>query len=62
MCKKCKKTFCKDMTAYEESDEYCPHCDNHYVRLSHNIAFISVLICVFYEGRRGEDATGCHWN
>jgi len=19
------------MTAYEESDEYCPHCDNHYV-------------------------------
>jgi hypothetical protein len=20
------------MTAYEESDEYCPHCDNHYVR------------------------------
>ena len=19
------------MAAYEESDEYCPHCDNHYV-------------------------------
>jgi len=19
------------MTMYEESDEYCPHCDNHYV-------------------------------
>lgn len=19
------------MTVYEESDEYCPHCDNHYV-------------------------------
>jgi len=19
------------MTAYEESDEYCPNCDNHYV-------------------------------
>ncbi|KAJ9095723.1 hypothetical protein QFC20_006590 [Naganishia adeliensis] len=19
------------MTHYEESDEYCPHCDNHYV-------------------------------
>ncbi|KAF8525791.1 hypothetical protein BU17DRAFT_83277 [Hysterangium stoloniferum] len=31
MCKKCKKAFRKDMTAYEESDEYCPHCDNHYV-------------------------------
>ncbi|KAI0301767.1 CHY zinc finger-domain-containing protein [Multifurca ochricompacta] len=31
VCKKCKKAFRKDMTAYEESDEYCPHCDNHYV-------------------------------
>ncbi|KAH9042934.1 hypothetical protein EDB83DRAFT_2507569 [Lactarius deliciosus] len=31
ICKKCKKAFRKDMTAYEESDEYCPHCDNHYV-------------------------------
>ncbi|KAF9047516.1 hypothetical protein BJ165DRAFT_1107293 [Panaeolus papilionaceus] len=31
MCKKCKKAFRKDMTNYEESDEYCPHCDNHYV-------------------------------
>ena len=30
-CKKCKKAFRKDMTSYEESDEYCPHCDNHYV-------------------------------
>ncbi|KZV66466.1 hypothetical protein PENSPDRAFT_744738 [Peniophora sp. CONT] len=31
ICKKCKKAFRKDMEAYEESDEYCPHCDNHYV-------------------------------
>ncbi|KAJ7678267.1 hypothetical protein DFH06DRAFT_570016 [Mycena polygramma] len=31
LCKKCKKAFRKDMTVYEESDEYCPHCDNHYV-------------------------------
>ncbi|WVQ96580.1 hypothetical protein IAU59_003685 [Kwoniella sp. CBS 9459] len=31
LCKKCKKAFRKDMDAYEESDEYCPHCDNHYV-------------------------------
>jgi len=31
ICKKCKKAFRKDMTAYEESDEFCPHCDNHYV-------------------------------
>ena len=21
----------KDMEEYEDSDEYCPHCDNHYV-------------------------------
>ena len=27
----CKKAFRKDMTTYEEADEYCPHCDNHYV-------------------------------
>jgi hypothetical protein len=33
LCKKCKKAFRKDMTTYEESDEYCPHCDNHYVRV-----------------------------
>jgi len=31
ICKKCKKAFRKDMTEYEDSDEYCPHCDNHYV-------------------------------
>ncbi|KAG9312324.1 hypothetical protein JVU11DRAFT_7640 [Chiua virens] len=31
VCKKCKKAFRKDMENYEESDEYCPHCDNHYV-------------------------------
>ena len=30
-CKKCKKVFRKDLSVYEESDEYCPHCDNHYV-------------------------------
>ncbi|KAG2197414.1 CHY zinc finger-domain-containing protein [Mucor mucedo] len=30
-CKKCKKAFRKDMTDYEEEDEFCPHCDNQYV-------------------------------
>ena len=30
-CKKCKKTFRKDMSDYEEEDEFCPHCDNQYV-------------------------------
>ena len=28
------------MTVYEESDEYCPHCDNHYVR----IRFLSLCL------------------
>lgn len=49
MCKKCKKAFRKAMDAYEESDEYCPHCDNHYVswsmsRLSGAINTISQVI------------------
>ena len=30
-CKKCKKAFRKDGETFEESDEYCPHCDNHFV-------------------------------
>lgn len=34
LCKKCKKAFRKDMEVFEESDEYCPHCDNHFVRPS----------------------------
>ncbi|RVD81809.1 uncharacterized protein DFL_009656 [Arthrobotrys flagrans] len=31
ICKKCKKAFRKDSREFEEADEYCPHCDNHYV-------------------------------
>jgi uncharacterized CHY-type Zn-finger protein len=30
-CKKCKKCFRKDALEFDESDEYCPHCDNHFV-------------------------------
>ena len=30
-CKKCKKAFRKDMNEFDDSDEYCPHCDNHFV-------------------------------
>jgi len=30
-CKKCKKVFRKDGTDFEEEDEYCPFCDNHFV-------------------------------
>ena len=33
LCKKCRRAFRKDMSAYEESDEFCPYCDNHYVRV-----------------------------
>ena len=31
MCKKCKKAFRKDISEFEEADEYCPHCDNHFI-------------------------------
>jgi hypothetical protein len=31
VCKKCRKAFRKDGTEFEEADEYCPHCDNHFV-------------------------------
>ena len=31
VCKKCKKTFRKDVSEFEDADEYCPHCDNHYI-------------------------------
>lgn len=35
ICKKCKKAFRKDvadMESPDEADEYCPHCDNHFLR------------------------------
>ncbi|CEH12198.1 Zn-finger protein [Ceraceosorus bombacis] len=31
ICKKCKRAFRVDLTRAEEGDEYCPHCDNHFV-------------------------------
>ncbi len=30
-CKKCKKCFRKDAREFEDADEYCPHCDNHFI-------------------------------
>eukprot|EP00500_Bicosoecida_sp_ms1_P010855 CAMPEP_0203819898 /NCGR_PEP_ID=MMETSP0115-20131106/37819_1 /ASSEMBLY_ACC=CAM_ASM_000227 /TAXON_ID=33651 /ORGANISM="Bicosoecid sp, Strain ms1" /LENGTH=173 /DNA_ID=CAMNT_0050728891 /DNA_START=165 /DNA_END=683 /DNA_ORIENTATION=- len=30
-CKKCEKTFRKNMLYFEEADEFCPHCGNHYL-------------------------------
>ena len=51
---KCKKAFRKDMTAYEEADEYCPHCDNQYV--SWPILLEAQTNAV--PGNRSERATG----
>ncbi|KAI1615668.1 hypothetical protein EDD37DRAFT_495400 [Exophiala viscosa] len=31
ICKKCKKAFRKNTKDWDESDEYCPNCDNHFV-------------------------------
>ncbi|ODQ65773.1 zinc finger protein [Nadsonia fulvescens var. elongata DSM 6958] len=31
ICKKCKKAFRKDLTDFDESDQFCPHCDNEFV-------------------------------
>jgi uncharacterized CHY-type Zn-finger protein len=30
-CKVCKGFFRKDLTAFVEDDEFCPHCDNQFV-------------------------------
>jgi len=30
-CKACQKCFRKDMSAFQENDEYCPFCHNHFV-------------------------------
>lgn len=62
ICKKCKKAFRKDVNEYDESDEYCPHCDNHYVscvspRIVHSIC--ALLSDEFSPGHRCKDAAGC---
>lgn len=33
VCKKCRRAFRKDLARFEHEDEFCPHCDNHFVRL-----------------------------
>jgi uncharacterized CHY-type Zn-finger protein len=30
-CKKCKKVFRKQIEEFEEADEFCPGCDNHFM-------------------------------
>ena len=69
ICKKCKKAFRKDVTEFDESDEYCPHCDNHFV----SVEFFSFAVATEHDvlgsgrrdtescvksGRRGPQ-TGC---
>ena len=41
ICKKCKKAFRKDVADFDESDEYCPHCDNHFVSVE-AVSFVAV--------------------
>lgn len=60
MCKKCRKAFRKDMTKYEESDEYCPNCDNHYVR-AYSIKVISDGPKIGSLGHKREDSTASRW-
>lgn len=31
VCKSCKKAFRKDLTDFDETDSFCPYCDNEYV-------------------------------
>lgn len=31
VCKQCKRAFRKDLAQFEPEDEFCPHCDNHFV-------------------------------
>lgn len=50
VCKKCKKAFRKDLGVYEDSDEYCPHCDNHYVSM---VRKVSLRVSVEKGARRG---------
>lgn len=52
VCKKCKKAFRKDMTNYEESDEYCPHCDNHYVSAMRSLCVPGLRTCVGRSSRQ----------
>jgi hypothetical protein len=53
------------MTAYEEADEYCPHCDNQYVSYScHHLSYFHADLKQVIEakepramvGVEGEDA------
>ena len=51
-CKKCKKVFRKDVSNFDESDEFCPGCDNHYVIEAVTAADKGKLVLEF-EAERG---------
>ncbi len=47
VCKKCKKVFRKQVEEYEEADEFCPGCDNHYVIEAKTIENTGKLVIEF---------------
>ena len=47
VCKKCKKVFRKHIEEYEEADEFCPGCDNHYVIEAKTIENTGKLVIEF---------------
>lgn len=54
VCKKCKKTFRKDVGEFEEADEYCPHCDNHFV-LEARTPEMSGKLVIEFEAEKGHE-------
>ena len=57
ICKKCKKAFRKDVADFDESDEYCPHCDNHFVSVESRSFSVTTESDVLGSGRR--DTQSC---
>ena len=65
MCKKCKKAFRKEMSNYEESDEYCPHCDNHYVSVwDYEMDVRRFMFVSLHPGHwcKSSESRSCCWN
>ena len=54
MCKKCKKAFRKDVSEFEEADEYCPHCDNHFI-IEAKTPFTEGKMVLEFQNERGHE-------
>ena len=54
-CKKCKKVFRKQVEEYEEADEFCPGCDNHYVIEAKTIENTGKLVIEFKKEKGHEN-------